>query len=140
MGLYEGIKDVAKIIQQADNIELYKQLIELSAQALDMQNEISRLSTENTQLKKSKDIESRIERHIEPILTLKDDSSQIVYCSHCWDYDRKLIQVNCYDIGTFTCAHCKNTGVYDIVKNKEYIQMRSATYGIMSNNRNRNQW
>ena len=47
MGLYEGIKDVAKVIQQADNIELYRQLIDLSAQALDMQNEISRLSIEN---------------------------------------------------------------------------------------------
>lgn len=23
MGLYEGIKDVAKVVQQADNIELY---------------------------------------------------------------------------------------------------------------------
>ena len=46
MGLYEGIKDVAKVIQQADNIELYRQLIDLSAQALDMQNEISRRSEE----------------------------------------------------------------------------------------------
>ena len=26
MGLYEGIKDVAKVVQQADNIELYRQL------------------------------------------------------------------------------------------------------------------
>jgi len=38
MGLYEGIKDVAKIVQQADNIDLYRQLIDLSSQALDMQS------------------------------------------------------------------------------------------------------
>ena len=31
MGLYEGIKDVAKIVQQADNLELYRQLLDLSA-------------------------------------------------------------------------------------------------------------
>lgn len=31
MGLYEGIKDVAKVVQQADNIELYRQLVDLSA-------------------------------------------------------------------------------------------------------------
>lgn len=36
MGLYEGIKDVAKVVQQADNIELYKTLLDLSSQALDM--------------------------------------------------------------------------------------------------------
>lgn len=36
MGLYEGIKDVAKVVQQADNIELYKKLLDLSSEALDM--------------------------------------------------------------------------------------------------------
>ena len=36
MGLYEGIKDVAKVVQQADNLELYKNLLDLSSQALDM--------------------------------------------------------------------------------------------------------
>ena len=52
MGLYEGIKDVAKVVQQADNIELYRQLVDLSAQALEMQNEINRLTAENTELRK----------------------------------------------------------------------------------------
>ena len=47
MGLYEGIKDVAKVVQQADNIELYRQLLDLSAQALDLQ-------AENGQLKEDK--------------------------------------------------------------------------------------
>ena len=36
MGIYDGIKDVAKVMQQADNIELYQKLLDLSAQALDM--------------------------------------------------------------------------------------------------------
>lgn len=51
MGLYEGIKDVAKVVQQADNIELYKSLLDLSSQALDMQAEISALQKENEELK-----------------------------------------------------------------------------------------
>ena len=38
MGLYDGIKDVAKVVQKADNIELYQKLLDLSSQALDMQN------------------------------------------------------------------------------------------------------
>ena len=55
MGLYEGIKDVAKVVQQADNIELYIQLVDLSTQAWEMQNEINRLTTENTELRKKQD-------------------------------------------------------------------------------------
>lgn len=41
MGLYEGIKDAIGLAQKADNIDLYKQLLDLGAQALDMQAEIS---------------------------------------------------------------------------------------------------
>lgn len=136
MGLYEGIKDVAKVIQQADNVELYKQLIDLSAQALDMQNEISRLSTENAELKKLRDIENRIERHSEPYITLKDDSNQILFCSHCWDYEQKLIQVKCYDTGKFKCTHCENDGVYDTAKYEADIQRTKTFYENRRNNRN----
>ena len=52
MGLYEGIKDVAKVVQQADNIELYRQLLDLSAQALDLQAENSKLKEEIAELER----------------------------------------------------------------------------------------
>lgn len=51
MGLYDGIKDVANIIQKADNIELYGKLLDLSAQALELQNENTRLIEENNKFK-----------------------------------------------------------------------------------------
>ena len=135
MGLYEGIKDVAKVIQKADNVELYKQLLDLSAQALDMQNEISRLSVENTELKKLRDIESRIERHLEPYVTLKDEPIQILYCSRCWDYEQKLIQVKSYNNGKFECPHCENDGIYDIQKYEANIQNTRAVIQRTRNNR-----
>ena len=52
MGLYEGIKAIANVVLKADNIDLYRHLIELSAQALELQNEINRLNNENMELKK----------------------------------------------------------------------------------------
>ena len=140
MGLYEGIKDVAKVIQQADNIELYRQLIDLSAQALDMQNEISRLSIENAELKKLRDIENQIKRHNEPYITLNDDDSQILYCSRCWDYEKKLIQVKCYDTGSFKCTHCDNNGIFDLAKNEEHYQRERDAFRNLNNRRNRHEW
>ena len=74
MGLYEGIKDVAKVVQQADNVELYKKLLDLSSQALDMQAEIARLKEENTELKKKRDISENIVRHELPFVTLQGDT------------------------------------------------------------------
>lgn len=121
MGLYEGIKDVAKIVQQADNVDLYRRLIDLSAQALDMQNTINKLSEENAILKKKQDIEERIQRHSELYLTLKNEDS-ILYCSHCWDNERKLIQVSTLN-GLYPCPHCKLKGVYDQNEYKRFLDM-----------------
>lgn len=112
MGLYEGIKDVAKIAQKADNIELYKQLLDLGAQALDMQEEIRRLKEANAELKDEKNLKSKICRHISkkidsfhnehPYITLLDDVDEIRYCAICWGRDKKLIQL--YD--ELNCEEC----------------------------------
>lgn len=124
MGLYEGIKDVAKVVQQADNIELYRQLLDLSAQALDMQAEITRLKEENADLKKKHDITGRIIRHSESYITLLGEDPALLYCSHCWDVDERLVQLNCNESsGKFRCPHCHMIGTYD--KAKHY-----ATYGL----------
>jgi hypothetical protein len=107
MGLYEAVKDVAKLAQQADNIDLYRRLLDLSAQALDMQDEISKLKNENAELKKRRDVSNEIVRHKEPCITLKNDADKLYYCSHCWDSQQLLIQLNCHHNGTFECPHCK---------------------------------
>lgn len=140
MGLYEEIKDVAKEIKKQGNIEIYAQLIDLSSQALDMQNEIVSLNAEVSELKKSKDIDSKIERHSEPYITLKGDTELILYCSRCWGHEEKLIQVKCYDSGSFKCTNCENTGVYDEAKDEAYSQRRSEMYRNLAARNRRNQW
>ena len=126
MGLYEGIKDVAKVLQQADNVELYCQLIDLSAQALDMQNKINQLSSENAELKKKQDLEERIQRHQKLYVTLKDEEGEIFYCSHCWDNNRKLIQMQ-KSHGEFFCPHCHLHGIYDQSEYDCYQNHRSQS-------------
>lgn len=114
MGLYESIKDVAKVVQQADNIELYRQLLDLGSQALDLQAEISQLKEENEKLKKKQDISGRVVRHLEPYVTIRDEEPALCYCSHCWDIANQLIQLDCNDYnGTFECPHCHMKGTYD---------------------------
>lgn len=125
MGLYDGIKDVAKIIQKADNIELYQKLLDLSSQALEMQDEILRLTSENNELKRKQDLESKICRHEELYLTLEENDS-FLYCTYCWDNEQKLIQVNKHN-GKFTCPHCKTDGLYNKNEYERYRKERPST-------------
>lgn len=113
MKLYDGIKDVANIIQKADNVDLYKKLIDLSAQALDLQDENTKLIEEINKLKYKEDIRSKICRHKETYVTIKDDENNIMYCACCWDADDKLIQVNTHDDCEYVCPHCNNRAIYD---------------------------
>lgn len=113
MGLFEGILNVANIAQKADNIELYKQLLDLGKQALEMQDEIRKLKEENAELKKGNDLESRIIRHSNysedgdregyPYITLSGDAENIKYCAVCWGRDHKLIQLYNND----ACMECQ---------------------------------
>lgn len=110
MGLYEGIKDVAKVVQQADNIELYRRLLDLSAQALDLQDQISKLKEENVELKKINDIESRIIKHKHPYITIDGEDQDIKYCAVCWGKEQKLIQLEFvnYTVEPYLeCTNCK---------------------------------
>ena len=120
MGFYEAIKDVAKLAQKADNIELYQRLLDLSAQALDLQAENTKLKEENAVLRKKRDLANEIVRHKEPYITLRNDVNDLCYCSHCWDSQQLLIQLNCHKNGTFECSHCKASGIYDNEMKKQY--------------------
>lgn len=109
MGLYEGIKDVAKVLQKADNVDLYIKLLDLGAQALDLQAEIARLKEENRELKKAKDLDERIIRHSQPYLTLKGEQPEVFYCANCWGKEGHLIQMRILDEGTpHRSAYCHN--------------------------------
>ena len=111
MGFYDAFKDALNLAQKADNVELYRQLLDLSAQALDLQAENAKLKEENAELRKKKDLADRILRHEEPVITLKDERPVLYYCSHCYDNENKLIQVRCdFEYGEFFCPHCNMSG------------------------------
>ena len=113
MGLYEGIKDAIGIAQKADNIELYRQLLDLGAQALEMQAEIARLTAENEELRKAKDIESDIEYYIDAFVTRKSDEKPIKYCAACWVDKKKLVPLQDIQWKNYDCPLCK-TRVIDM--------------------------
>lgn len=112
MSLYDALKDAVTMAQKADNVELYRQLLDLGAQALDLQSEVARLRAENAELKRKREVSDKVIRHEEPCITLKDDEQVLYYCSHCWDSNQLLIQLNCHGNGTFDCPHCHAKGNY----------------------------
>lgn len=113
MSLYDGIKDVAKVIQKADNIELYRQLLDLCQQALELQANIERLTKENRELREAQELRSKVVRHDEPFITLEGHPDNEMYCATCLAKERALIQVRDLHNGYFCCPNCNTSGICD---------------------------
>lgn len=94
MSLYDAMKDAVSLAQKADNIELYRQLLDLSAQALELQAEVAHLKEENTALRQKLLKKDAIVRHKQPYITFAEDKLTLKYCAICWDSDEKTIQMD----------------------------------------------
>lgn len=60
MGFYDAFKDAINLAQKADNIELYRKLLDLNAQALNLQEENMRLRQENAELKNKRTLRHKL--------------------------------------------------------------------------------
>ena len=130
MSLYNSLKEIACTLKEEKQRVLYEQLVDLSAQALELQHEVHRLTVENTNLRKNNQIEHQIQRHKEPYLTLRYDSERILYCARCWDYEQKLIQVKCLGSGNYRCIQCNNSGIYE-EGIKQSVKLRNNTQRVV---------
>ena len=66
MAIYDFIKDALTIAQQADNVDLYKKLLEIGRMALDLQNENAELKKKIEEYARAQKFEEDIVRHTEP--------------------------------------------------------------------------
>lgn len=123
MDVLKNLKEIGELIKKYNNIEAVFQIIDIQQEILNMQNEMFQIRKENEELKSIKDIENKIVRHKGyTYITLKDDSNNILYCSRCWDKERKLVQL--YEqYRQYACKdkNCQNIG--DL--NKDSVNYKS---------------
>ena len=108
MSFYEAIKNIIAIAQKSDNIELYRQLLDLGSQALEMQAEIASLREENAELKRDKYLEEEIVYHLDAYVTKSSDKIPIKYCAACWADKKKLVPMQNTGTNHYVCPLCRN--------------------------------
>ncbi len=102
MPLIDDIKSLFKMVQQLDNVELNRKILDVQAQALDMQTQIVSLREENRELHDKVALKAR--------LTYKNhvywDENQHPYCSKCWDTGQSAIHLHPAANGYLMCPSC----------------------------------
>jgi len=110
VGVVENVKQIAEVLRKIDNVELYRQI-------LDLQAEILQLVEENRQLKaRVREVEEQLT--INAVLVFEKDcywrpqekgSPDGPYCSNCWDNRRQLVRmIKCGDPDYVQCPTCKH--------------------------------
>jgi len=119
MGVYEGFKDVIRMVQQIDNIELYRKILELQAQSLEIssalvakEKEIAGLTSEIDNLKETLKKSATITSHENLYFDIDETGRPVgyAYCPRCYDVDAVLVHIvqNPKKRSTSYCPQCKN--------------------------------
>lgn len=110
MTLLDNAKDLARLVQQLDNVEITQKVIDLQRDALEMQEELFRVKEE---LRKSRDAEERDSKLVirGGMYRLDDpyihESRRGPFCTKCKDVDEKLVALKGSQKQGFWCPHCK---------------------------------
>lgn len=112
MAIFDELKSIGKVLQEAGKIDLYQQILNVQQQLLEMQNRIASLDKENKELKEKLEIKDSLIFENNAYWLEKDDKKDGPFCSCCWDNDRKPIRMQpCGNPAYFDCPKCKNKGV-----------------------------
>lgn len=112
MTIYDGLKDAAKVLREADKIEQYKEILDALEKMMEMRARISELETEVLELKKLRATDDQLE-YQDKAYWLDEDGP---FCSRCWDADKKLVRLRQQNNqkSDFDCDNCgvKNIRIF----------------------------
>ena len=109
LGLYDSVKEVAGIIQKADNIELYSKILDVQKEAIDLIEENRKLKNKICELEETMNLKKSV-RYIEDAYYIEKEDGTFdgPFCRVCWDTTGKLVRMSkgIYIGGEAACKVC----------------------------------
>src|SRR5438093_1108239 len=90
MAIIETAKEVVQLVQKIDNIELYKQILDLQREIFELVDENRELKTNVKQLNEALTINHELFFENNAYWRKTDGLNDGPFCTHCWDRERKL--------------------------------------------------
>ncbi len=108
MVVFDELKSIGKILQEAGKIEQYRQILEAQQELLEMQRKIQELEKENTELKEKLKIKENLIHENDAYWINNEDKKNGPFCSCCWDVDKNLVRLHpCVSPTYYDCPNCK---------------------------------
>lgn len=112
MAIFDELRSVAGVLQEAGKIEQYRQILDAQKELLEMQKRISDLETESKDLKEKLETKESLVFENNAYWIDKDGKRDGPFCSCCWDDNKKTIRMQpCGNPAFCSCPKCTNKTV-----------------------------
>jgi len=110
MSIFDALKSIAKVLQEAGKIEQYQQILDAMAKLLEMQNRITELESENKECEEKLKIKENLIYENNAYWINKEGKKEGPFCSRCWDKNKDLIRLQpTANPSSSRCPECKNS-------------------------------
>lgn len=126
MDVINTLKDVVKLAQKFNDIEMTQKIIQAQQEIIEMQDKISKLSDENRRLNNEIYQEKSVDHYRDiPVVTLKDENPKILYCGLCYGKKKQFIPLHKNTFGglddEYYCAECQHYTVLSTSPDKDKL-------------------
>ncbi len=109
MAIFDELKSVAKVLQEAGKIEQYQQILDVLSKLLEMQKRVAELEEENKNLAEKFKIKESLIYENNAYWIINNNNKDGPFCSRCWDKNKDLIRMHPMMNPNFVvCPECKN--------------------------------
>mgnify|MGYP001571061223 CR=1 FL=1 len=112
MSIFENLKAVGGVLQEAGKIEQYQQIIEAQGVILEMQKRLFDLEVENKELESKISQKDALSTESNAYWIRMNGENDGPFCTHCYDVREKLVRMRRgnYASGDWAfCPSCKET-------------------------------
>lgn len=115
MGIIENAKEVVNLVKEIDNIELYRNILDLQSELMGVVQELGEHKKENALLKEK--LESKVSLKFENNVYWREDingAKDGPFCSTCYDTKSNLVRMQYQNPGVgfepyYICRSCNNS-------------------------------
>jgi hypothetical protein len=107
MGIVETLRDVLRLVQKADNIQLNQKILELQSQLMDLLSEKQRCEGQIADLHQKLSFQGTLEFRDNMYWRSDPNQEDGPFCSRCWDVNRNAVRLQLTGDGAMWCPECK---------------------------------
>ena len=121
MVVFDDLKSIAKVLQEAGKIEQYRKILEVQEKLLEMQKRTGELDEENKKLQDKLAIKENLFYKNNAYWIKRGSTKDGPFCSRCWDKNKDLIRMHPMPNTAYAdCPECKNSVQIDPSYNPEH--------------------